>query len=70
MLLPEGDYRVRLHSSPAAEATVRLAPRDQVTVSLEKIRGEVVSRERRGTLPHTSCENPEEFNRTLGSNPF
>ena len=70
MLLPEGEYLVRLHSSPPVEATVSLAPREQVTLSLEKHGTEVMSRERRGTLPHTSCDNPEEFNRTLGSTPF
>ena len=69
-LLPEGDYRVELHSSPPVEANVRLSPRDQVLLTLEKRGVEVMSRERRGTLPHTSCDNPDEFNRTIGSTPF
>jgi hypothetical protein len=56
MYLPEGDYRVRLNSSPPQEARVSLDPRDKVTLTLEK-RGGVVSQfEQRGELPHMSCE--------------
>ena len=69
MLLPEGDYRVQLHSSPPVEATVSLAPREQVTLTLEKRGVEVMTRERRGNLPHTSCDNPEQFNRLMGAEP-
>jgi hypothetical protein len=58
MLLPEGEYRVQLHSAPPVEAIVNLAPRDQVTLTLDK-RGETISPiEQRGELPHTSCEDP------------
>ena len=56
MLLPEGDYRVQLHSSPPVEAQVRLAPRDSVALTLEKSGGVVSSFERRDELPHTTCE--------------
>jgi Mg-chelatase subunit ChlD len=69
MLLPEGDYRVQLHSSPPVEAAVSLAPRDQVALTLEKRGAEVMVRERRGSLPHVSCDDPAEFERTLGSVP-
>jgi len=69
MLLPEGDYRVQLHSSPPVEATVSLAPREQVTLTLEKRGVEVMARERRGNLPHTSCDNPTQFNRLMGAEP-
>ncbi|MDH3274059.1 MAG: VWA domain-containing protein [Gammaproteobacteria bacterium] len=56
MLLPEGDYRVQLHSSPPVEAQVRLAPRDSVTLTLEKSGGVVSPFEQRDELPHTTCE--------------
>ncbi len=56
MLLPEGEYRVQLHSTPPVETYVRLAPRDQVTLTLEKYGDEVSPAERRGRLPHTTCD--------------
>jgi Mg-chelatase subunit ChlD len=67
MLLPEGDYRVQLHSSPPVEANVSLSPRDQVTLTLEKRGVEVMSQERRGTLPHMSCDDPSQLNRLMGA---
>ncbi len=67
MPLPEGDYRVQLHSSPPVEATVSLAPRDRVTLTLEKRGTEVMTRERRGRLPHMSCDDPAQFNRLMGA---
>ncbi len=57
MLLPEGDYLVELHSSPPREMPVTLAPRDQLTLTLEKQQGVVSHFERRSQLPHTSCED-------------
>ena len=55
MLLPEGEYRVRLNSSPPVETVVQLAPRDQLTLTMDKD-GDVISPiEQRGRLPHTSC---------------
>ncbi len=60
MLLPEGDYRVQLHSSPPVEAQVRLAPRDSVTLTLQKSGGVVSPFEQRDELPHTTCGNPME----------
>jgi Mg-chelatase subunit ChlD len=57
MYLPEGDYRVVLHSSPPQDVPVSLAPRDGVTVTLEK-RGDFVSHfERRDQIEYRSCEN-------------
>ena len=55
--LPEGNYRVELHSSPPREMPVSLSPRDSVTLTLEKQGGVVSHSERRGSLPHTSCED-------------
>lgn len=57
LFLPEGDYRVRLDSSPPQEARINLAPRDQLTLTLER-RGDVVSHfERRDQIQHRSCED-------------
>jgi hypothetical protein len=58
MLLPEGDYRVRLHSSPPVEAEVRLNPRDSVKLMIEKRDGAISPYQQREELPHTSCEDP------------
>ena len=71
MVLPEGDYRVQLHSSPPVEANVRLSPRDQVELTLEKRAAEeVVASERRGTLPHRTCDDPTQFNELLGADQY
>jgi len=56
MYLPEGEYRVELHSSPPQIVPVSLAPRDRVTVTLEKSAGHVSHLERRGQIEHQSCE--------------
>ena len=56
MLLPEGDYRVQLHSSPPVQAEVSLAPRESVTRTLQKTGGVVSPLEQRDELPHTTCE--------------
>ena len=69
MLLPEGDYRVRLHSSPAVETQVRLDPRDSVTLTMEKRDGAVSQYQRREELPHTSCEDPVGYAGLLGASP-
>ena len=67
MLLPEGDYRVQLHSSPPVETYVSLAPRDQVTLTLEKRGDEMTPLEQRGQLPHTTCEDMTQYIDTLGA---
>jgi len=67
MLLPEGDYRVQLHSSPPVEAQVRLAPRDSVTLTLEKSGGVVSPFEQRDELPHTTCRDVMQPESMLGA---
>ncbi len=57
LLLPEGDYRVELDSSPPQEMRFRLAPRDQLTLTLEKRGGFVSHSERRDQIAHRSCED-------------
>ena len=57
MLLPQGEYRVQLHSSPPVETRVSLAARDSVTLMLEKSGGVVSPSEQRDELPHTTCES-------------
>jgi Mg-chelatase subunit ChlD len=69
LLLPEGDYRVRLHSSPPVETTVSLAPRDRLTLTLDKRGDDVTAVEQRGRLPHTSCDDVTQFNDMLGAVP-
>jgi len=67
MLLPQGDYRVKLHSSPPVETEVSLAARDSVTLTLEKSRGVISPIEQRDELPHTTCESVMQPERVLGS---
>jgi len=69
MLLPEGDYCVQLHSSLPVDANVSLAPRDQLTLTMEKRGDKVVALEQRGRLPHTACDDPTQYNRMLGAAP-
>ena len=56
LYLPEGDYRVHLDSTPPQQASISLAPRDKVTLLLEKRGGMVSQSEARDELPHMSCE--------------
>jgi Mg-chelatase subunit ChlD len=67
MLLPEGNYRVQLHSSPPVEAFVSLAPRDQLTLTMEKRGDELLAREQRGHLPHTTCDDMTQYIDMLGA---
>ena len=69
MLLPEGDYRVQLHSSPPVETHVSLAPRDQVTLTLEKRGDEMMPREQRGHLAYTTCDDMTQYINMLGATP-
>ena len=56
-LLPEGDYRVELDSSPPQNVEISLAPRDQLTLTLQK-HGDFVSHDqRRDSMAHRSCED-------------
>ena len=54
--LPEGDYRVVLHSSPPQTVEVSLAPSESVNVTLEKAQGFVSNFQRRDTIEYRSCE--------------
>ena len=57
MYLPEGDYRVELHSSPPQRVPISLAASDRVTLTLEK-RGDLISHfERRDRIEYRSCED-------------
>ncbi|MDX1507964.1 MAG: VWA domain-containing protein, partial [Woeseiaceae bacterium] len=54
--LPEGDYRIVLHSSPPQAVEVSLAPSDRVNVTLQKVQGFVSHVEHRDTIEYRSCE--------------
>jgi len=69
MLLPEGEYRVQLHSSPPVEAEVNLAPRDSVKLVLEKRAGAIAPFEQRDEIQHTSCEQAVQPESQLGAVP-
>ena len=57
LFLPGGDYRVQIDSSPPQNVEISLAPRDQLTLTLEK-EGDFVSRlERRDRIQYRSCED-------------
>jgi len=57
LYLPEGDYRIEFDSSPPQNVQISLAPRDQLTLTLEK-QGDFVSHfERRDRMEHRSCED-------------
>jgi Mg-chelatase subunit ChlD len=56
IVLPAGDYKVVLDSSPPREVDVTLAPRDQLTVTLEKMGDYVSHAEQREVVEHQSCD--------------
>jgi len=57
LYLPEGDYRVELHSSQPQSMAISLAPRDRVTLTLEKQGNAVSHYERRARIEYRSCED-------------
>jgi len=57
LFLPGGDYRVEIGSSPPQNVQISLEPRDQLTLTLEKVGNRVSHFERRNRLPFTSCED-------------
>jgi Mg-chelatase subunit ChlD len=57
LFLPEGEYRVELDSSPPKSVEIRLAPRDQLKLTLQKERNVVSHFERRDRMEHRSCED-------------
>ena len=68
LFLPGGDYRVELDSWPPQELQVTLAPRDRLTLTLQKV-GDVVSHfKRRDRLHDTSCEDAIASFESLGGN--
>ncbi len=69
MLLPEGDYQVRLHSSPPVDTPVNLVPRESVKLFLDRRAGTIAPFERRDELPYTSCALATQPERAAGSTP-
>ena len=67
LLLPEGDYRVRLHSSPPVDTQVSLGPREKTMLTLEKRGGSVFPFKQVDELPHTSCEDVTHYDEMLGA---
>ena len=66
LFLPGGDYTVELDSLPPQVVHISLAPRDQLTLTLEK-EGDLVSHfERRKRLQYTSCDDTAESMERLG----
>jgi Mg-chelatase subunit ChlD len=66
VILPGGNYRVEFDSSPPQIVQISLAPRDRLTLTLQK-RGNVVSHfERRDRLQYSSCEDAIETIERLG----
>jgi hypothetical protein len=57
LFLPTGDYRIELDSVPAHSMDVRLAARDQLTLTLQKDGRTITHAEYRDLLEPTSCEN-------------
>jgi len=55
--LPEGEYRVELHSSPPQDVAVSLSPRDRLTLTLQKDGDRVSHFEHRDSTPHQSCDD-------------
>jgi Mg-chelatase subunit ChlD len=56
LILPEGNYRVTLDSMPPREVNITLAPRDRLTVTLEKNGDYVTHAEHREVVEHQSCD--------------
>ena len=57
ILLPEGDYRVEVQSSPPQDLPVRLDARDSVTLTLTRQAGAVSHVEYRDQMPYQSCDD-------------
>ncbi len=55
--LPEGEYRVELHSSPPQIVPISLAPRDSLALTLEKANGRVFHSADVEEMEHRSCED-------------
>ena len=57
MYLPEGEYRVELHSSPPEVVPINLAPRDHIALTLEKVGGKVYHVADRRQIEHRACDD-------------
>jgi hypothetical protein len=57
MYLPEGEYRVEVHSSPPQIVPVKLDPGNRLALTLEKIGGRVHHVADRGQIEHRSCDD-------------
>lgn len=57
MFLPEGEYRVELHSSPPQIVPISLAPRDRMALTLEKVGDKVFHVADVDGMEHRSCED-------------
>ena len=57
MYLPEGEYRVEIHSSPPQIVPVKLDPGNRLALTLEKIGGRVHHVADRGQIEHRSCDD-------------
>jgi Ca-activated chloride channel family protein len=58
ILLPEGDYLVHVDSAPPHQVPVRLAAEENLTMLLQRDRGQVSQSERRRSAEYTSCADP------------
>ena len=66
LFLPGGDYTVELDSLPPQVVHISLAPRDRLTLTLEKEGDHVSHFERRNRLQYTSCDDTAESIERLG----
>jgi Mg-chelatase subunit ChlD len=57
MFLPEGEYRVELHSSPPEVVPINLTPRDHIALTLEKVGDKVYHVADRGQIEHRACDD-------------
>jgi Mg-chelatase subunit ChlD len=57
LYLPEGEYRVEVHSSPPQVVPVKLDPGNRFSLTLEKIGGKVHHVADRGEIEHRSCDD-------------
>jgi len=58
IMLPEGEYRVQINSSPPQEVQVSLVPGERVTMTLEDREGVVSHFEEHTTVGYTPCTEP------------
>jgi Mg-chelatase subunit ChlD len=59
ILLPEGEFRIQVNSSPPYAMQVNLVPGEKVSMTLEKEEGVVSHSEQRHLVGYTPCTEPE-----------